>query len=155
MVESYLDHNATTPLDPRVREAMLPWLGDKFGNASSVHSFGQSARDAVERAREQVAILIDATPAEIVFTASATEANNAVIRSSIKDVRGSAHLVVSAMDHPSVSSVAEDLESSGIEISWIETDPNGVMQVDAVATALRPDTALVCWAVANNIICTI
>ncbi|HYH47105.1 MAG TPA: aminotransferase class V-fold PLP-dependent enzyme, partial [Thermoanaerobaculia bacterium] len=75
----YLDHNATTPLDPRVRAALLPWLGERWGNPSSVHRFGQEARNAVEEAREKVAALLGGRPPEVVFTASGTEANNAVL----------------------------------------------------------------------------
>ena len=86
MPRVYLDHNATTPLDPRVREAMLPWLGGRHGNPSSVHAFGRQAREAVEAAREQVARLLDARTPEIVFTASGTEANNAVLLSCARRV---------------------------------------------------------------------
>ena len=83
MTRVYLDHNATTPLDPRVRESMLPWLGDRWGNPSSAHRAGQEASAAVEEAREQVARLIGARAPEVVFTASGTEANNAVIRTAL------------------------------------------------------------------------
>ena len=84
----YLDHNATTPLDPRVAEAMLPWLGGRYGNPSSVHSFGRAARAAVEQAREQVAQLVGGRPPEVAFNASGTEANNAVLASTFDGVPG-------------------------------------------------------------------
>ncbi len=155
MAGTYFDHNATTPVDPRVRESMLPWIGDQFGNPSSIHAFGQAAREAVERAREQVATLLDASPAEIVFTATGTEANNAVIRGCSRIGCTSGHLVVSAMDHPSVAAVATDLESSGFDISWIAPDANGRIDPDRLAAAIKPDTSLVCLALANNIIGTI
>ena len=155
MAGSYFDHNATTPVDPRVREAMLPWIGDQFGNPSSIHAFGQAAREAVERARAQVATLLDASPVEIVFTATGTEANNAVIRGCSRSGSTSGHLVVSAMDHPSVSEVATDLEGSGFDISWIAPDANGRIDPDRLAAAIKPDTSLVCLALANNIIGTI
>lgn len=155
MAGTYFDHNATTPVDPRVRESMLPWIGDQFGNPSSIHAFGQAAREAVERAREQVATLLDASPAEIVFTATGTEANNAVIRGCSRIGCTSGHLVVSAMDHPSVAAVATDLESSGFDVSWIAPDANGRIDPDRLAAAIKPDTSLVCLALANNIIGTI
>jgi cysteine desulfurase len=155
MAASYVDHNATTPVDPRVREAMLPWIGELFGNPSSIHSFGQAAREAVERAREQVAMLLDASPVEIVFTATGTESNNAVLRGFSRSESGSGHLVVSAMDHPSVLAVAADLERSGFDISWVAPDANGLIDSDRFAAVIRPDTLLVCLAQANNIIGTI
>src|SRR5215472_6618246 len=95
----YLDHNATTPLDPRVREAMLPWMGERYGNPSSIHRAGQAARNAVEEAREQVAALIGGRPPEVVFTASGTEANNTVVAAA---AGSGGHLVISGMEHPSV-----------------------------------------------------
>jgi len=155
MAASYFDHNATTPLDPRVRQAMLPWIGERYGNPSSIHSFGQDAREAVESAREQVAKLLDASPAEIVFTASATEANNGVIRSCAERRAGRAHLVVSQMEHPSISVVAADLERSGAEISWVPPQGDGVVTEDSVLAVVEPRTALVCLTLANNIIGTV
>ncbi|MEJ2084771.1 MAG: cysteine desulfurase family protein [Acidobacteriota bacterium] len=155
MAACYFDHNATTPLDPRVRQAMLPWMGERFGNPSSIHSFGQVAREAVERAREQVARLLDASPVEIVFTASATEANNSVIRSCVASRSGRAHLVVSLMEHPSVSAVATDLERSGSEVAWVPPERDGVVAADRVLAVVESRTALVCVALANNIIGTV
>jgi cysteine desulfurase len=134
---------------------MLPWIGDHFGNPSSIHAFGQAAREAVERAREQVAMLLDASPVEIVFTATGTEANNAVLRGCCRSGDTSGHLVVSAMDHPSVSAVATDLESSGFDISWVAPDANGRIDPDRITAAIKPETSLVCLALANNIIGTI
>src|SRR5436309_4923225 len=116
----YLDHNATTPLDPRVREAMLPWLGERWGNPSSAHGFGQAARNAVEEAREKVAALLGARPPEIVFTASGTEANNAVLadaarRAAAGPARG--QVVISRLEHPSVRQSAARLEAAGLEVA--------------------------------------
>src|SRR6184192_3950562 len=110
MRKVYLDHSATTPCDPRVVEAMLPFLADKFGNASSVHSFGQEARAAVDRARRQVAALIGAHANEIVFTSGGTEANNLAIRGvcMMAEARGR-HIIISAIEHPSVSGAIESL----------------------------------------------
>src|SRR5438045_4514110 len=99
----YLDNSATTPVDPRVVEAMLPFLTEKFGNASSIHSFGQDARAAVDRARHQVAALINARPNEIVFTSGGTESNNLAIRGLLEANRKYGnHIVTSAIEHPSV-----------------------------------------------------
>lgn len=96
MRRTYFDHNATTPLEPRVRSAMLPWLGELHGNPSSVHSFGRQAQEAVEKAREQTAAPLGVAPLELVFTASGTEANNTVILSSARRAGFSGHLILSA-----------------------------------------------------------
>ncbi|HXO21460.1 MAG TPA: cysteine desulfurase family protein [Thermoanaerobaculia bacterium] len=146
----YLDHNATTPLDPRVREAMLPWLGERWGNPSSVHAFGQAAREAVEAAREQVADLLGARPPEVVFTASGTEANNAVMFDAARRAGNAGHVVVSALEHPSVRAAAARLEAAGMEVSRIPPGRDGVVPAAAVLAALRPDTRLVCLMRAHN-----
>lgn len=145
----YLDHNATTPLDPRVGEAMLPWLGGRHGNPSSVHSFGRAARAAVELAREQVAGLIGGSPPEVAFMASGTEANNAVLNSTFDDGAGG-HLVISELEHPSIQRAADRLENSGVEVTRLRPGANGVVSAAAVADALRPGTRLVCLMLANN-----
>jgi cysteine desulfurase len=144
----YFDNNATTPLDPRVREAMLPWLGDRHGNPSSVHRFGQAALAAVENARDQVAALLGATPPEIVFCSSGTEANNAVVFSCAGSRHG--HLVVSALEHPSVHAAAERLEAEGCSVSRVEAGPDGRVDPGRIADVLRDDTRLVCLMLASN-----
>ncbi|HSG40016.1 MAG TPA: cysteine desulfurase family protein, partial [Thermoanaerobaculia bacterium] len=143
----YLDHNATTPLHPRARKAMLPWLGERHGNPSSIHSFGQAARNAVEEAREKVAALIDGRPPEVVFTASGTEANNAVVFHALKD---GGHLVISVLEHPSIREAAARLESAGVDVTRVSPGVDGIVPVEEVARALRPDTRLVCLMLANN-----
>lgn len=150
----YLDHNATTPLDPRVREAMLPWLGERWGNPSSLHRFGQAARNAVEEAREKVAVLLGARPLEVVFTASGTEANNAVLfgiaaRAGHPSHQGG-HLVISALEHPSIREAAARLEREGMEVTRVRPAADGVVPAAAVTAALRPATRLVCLMLANN-----
>ena len=147
-VPVYLDHNATTPLDPRVAEAMAPWLGVRHGNPSSVHSFGRTARAAVELARGQVADLVGGEPPEVVFTASGTEANNAVLLSAFAG--GVGHLVISELEHPSIQSAADRLENLGVEVTRLAPGADGVVDADAVAAVLRPDTRLVCLMLANN-----
>lgn len=143
----YLDNNATTPLHPAAREAMLPWLGETHGNPSSIHRFGQAARNAVEEAREKVAALIGARPPEVVFTASGTEANNAVLLQS--GARGG-HLVISAIEHPSIREAAARLAQSGCEVTRVSPGMDGVVPEAEVVAALRPDTKLVALMLANN-----
>jgi cysteine desulfurase len=149
----YLDHNATTPLDPRVREAMLPWLGEQWGNPSSVHHWGQSARNAVEEARERVAALLGGIPPEIVFTASGTEANNAVLFGFARRAEYRAplsHLVISALEHPSIREAAFQLEAGGMELTRVPPAADGIVPASEVLAALRPETRLVCLMLANN-----
>ncbi len=149
----YLDHNATTPLHPRARAAMLPWLGEQHGNASSLHRFGQIARNAVEEARENVAALLGAQPPELVFTASGTEGNNAVLadlgrRFPAGGPRG--HLVISAIEHPSVREGAFRLAAEGFEVTRVSPGKDGVVPAEAMIEALRPDTRLAALMLANN-----
>jgi len=153
----YLDHNATTPLHPRVREAMLPWLGERHGNPSSIHRFGQEAREAVEAAREQVAALLGVRPLEVVFTASGTEANNAVLFHAARSAgpgpheagrRG--HLVISAIEHPSIREAAVRLAEEGMEVTRVSPRGDGVVPVEDMIRALRPDTRAVALMLANN-----
>jgi len=141
----YLDHNATTPLHPKAREAMLPWLGERHGNPSSIHRFGQAARNAVEEAREKVAALINARPPEIVFTASGTEGNNAVMLSL-----QTGHLVISSIEHPSIREGAARLERMGMAVTRVSPGPDGVVPARELIAALRLDTRLVCLMLANN-----
>jgi len=152
MADVYFDHNATTPLDPRVREAMLPWLGERFGNPSSIHRTGQAARNAIEEARERVAALIGGRPPEVVFTASGTEANNAVVASAAERCRqqGGGHLVISAIEHPSVRQAAARAARAGVEVTVVPPGEDGVVPAAAMLAALRPDTRLACLMLANN-----
>lgn len=152
----YLDHSATTPVDPRVVEIMLPYLTDKFGNASSVHFFGQEARAAVDRARREVAALIGARSNEIVFVSGGTEANNLAIK-GICDLNPAqpGHIITSSIEHPSVRGVCELLEKKGWAITRLPAYEEGVVRVGDVRDALRPDTVLVSVMLANNEIGTI
>ena len=152
----YLDHSATTPIDTRVLEAMLPYLTDKFGNASSVHMFGQEARAAVDKSRRQVAALIGARANEIVFTSGGTEANNLAIRGICEtaESRGK-HIVTSAIEHPSVRGVIEELETRGWEVTRLPVYDDGIVRVGDLRAAIRADTVLVSVMMANNEIGTI
>ena len=155
MAVAYFDHNSTTPLDPRVREVMLPWLGERFGNPSSIHSHGQKAREAVEKAREQVARLLDVSPVELVFMGSVTEANNTVLRSWSRLMGEEARFVVSMLEHPSLRAVAEDLDASGTQIEWLLPRDSGVVSAEQFQPLAGSDTTLACLTLANNIIGTI
>lgn len=150
MVRYYFDHNATTPLDPRVAAAMRPWLEERFGNPSSVHSFGREAREAVEGARDEVATLLGVDAPEVVFTASGTEANNAVIWSAARGAGLRGHLVVSALEHPAVLRAAEAVESLGMEVTVVPPAPDGVVAAEAFLDALREETVLAALMLANN-----
>jgi cysteine desulfurase len=152
----YLDHSATTPADPRVVATMLPYLTEKFGNASSVHGFGQEARAAVDRARREVATLIGARPNEVVFVSGGTEANNLAIRGVCEaaEVHGR-HIITSAIEHSSVRGICEALEKRGWEVTRLPVYEDGIVKVEDVRAALRPDTVLVSVMLANNEIGTI
>ncbi|HEX9544071.1 MAG TPA: cysteine desulfurase family protein [Pyrinomonadaceae bacterium] len=152
----YLDHSATTPADPRVVAAMLPYLTEKFGNASSVHELGQEARAAVERARREVATLIGARANEIVFLSGGTEANNLAIRGVCEASAGQGrHIITSAIEHSSVRGICEALEKRGWEVTRLPVYENGIVKVEDVHAALRPDTLLISVMLANNEIGTL
>src|SRR5881409_1858683 len=122
----YLDHSATTPVDPRVVEAMMPYLTEKFGNASSVHFFGQEARAAVDRARREVAALVGARPNEIVFLSGGTEANNLAIRGLCESAEShGGHLITSEIEHSSVRGICEALEKSGWTVTRLPVYDDG------------------------------
>ncbi|MCC6452392.1 MAG: cysteine desulfurase NifS [Acidobacteria bacterium] len=158
MVERiYLDNSATTPLDPAVLEAMLPYLTEDFGNASSIHTFGQKAKMAVDRARHQVAALLNATrPNEIIFTSGGTESNNLAIRGLVEaNSRHGNHIILSAIEHPAVESVCEDLEKRGFELTVLPVYENGIVKIEDVRAAIRDDTILITVMAANNEIGTL
>jgi cysteine desulfurase len=152
----YLDHNATTPVAPEVVEAMLPYFTETFGNASSIHWFGQAAKKGTDRAREQVADLIHADPAEIVFTGGGTEADNqAVFGTASKLAAKGRHLITSAIEHEAVLHAVKTLEKRGYEATYLPVDEFGMVHPDSVRDALRPDTVLVSVMAANNEVGTI
>ena len=152
----YLDHSATTPIDDRVVDAMLPYLRVKFGNASSIHQFGQDARAAVDRARRQVGALINARPNEIVFTSGGTEANNLALRGiSEAGQKHGRHIITSTIEHPSVRGVIDHLEKQGWSVTRLPVYENGIIQLDDIRAALREDTILISVMMANNEIGTI
>jgi len=147
----YLDHAATTPVEPRVLEAMLPFFTAVPGNASSLHAFGQDARAAVDQARVRVAAVIGARPGEIVFTSGATEADNlAVIGVALAQEARGRHLVTSGIEHHAVLEACRFLEGRGWTVTYVPVDGGGLIDPDDVRQALRADTALVSIMAANN-----
>jgi cysteine desulfurase len=156
----YLDHNATTGVEPDVLDAMLPFLSGEFGNAASIHTFGQRARAAVETAREQVAALIGARPQEIVFTSGGTEADNHAIfgvtqspLAALSDGAGataSKHIITSAIEHEAVLNTCQALEKRGVEVTYLPVDREGLISLTDLRQAIRKETALITVMHANN-----
>jgi cysteine desulfurase len=150
----YLDNSATTPVDPRVAAAMAPWHAQGFGNPSSLHTLGRQAREAVERARAQVAALIGARPREIVFTGSGTEADNLALAAAVGP-SGAGRLVTSAIEHPAILETARALERRGVAVARAPVDADGLLDPSDVRDSLRPRTRLVSIMAANNVIGTV
>jgi len=153
----YLDHHATTPVDPGVLAAMLPFFTERFGNPSSrQHAFGQEAWAAVEEARAQVAGLVGAEPGDIVFTSGATESNNLALRGAARALAGAGrHVVTSAIEHPAVLEPLRTLEREGFTVTRVGVAADGLVDAGAVIEALRPDTFLVSLMAANNEVGTV
>lgn len=153
MKRIYLDHNATTPVDPAVVEAMLPYFSGEFGNASSIHTSGQRARAAVETAREQVAALIHARAPEIVFTSGGTESDNHAIfgvAQALQAARAGTHIITTAIEHEAVLNSCQALEKQGAEVTYLKVNREGLIDPEEVRRALRPETALITVMHANN-----
>jgi cysteine desulfurase len=147
----YLDHHATTPLDPRVLNAMLPYLTEVFGNPHSAqHAYGWAAAAAIEQARREVAALIGAVPEEIVFTSGATEANNLAIRGVATQAGARPHVVSCATEHPSVLETCRALRRGGVDVTELPVRFDGLLDLDRLREALRRDTALVSIMTANH-----
>lgn len=148
----YLDYSATTPIDPRVVEAMLPYLTEKFGNpASRSHQYGWDAESAVENARAEVAALVNADPKEIVWTSGATEANNLAIKGAANFYQNKGkHLITVKTEHKAVLDTMRELERQGFEVTYLDVLPNGLVDMAALEAALRPDTILVSIMAVNN-----
>jgi len=151
MARVYADHGATTGTDPRVLEAMLPFFSEKYGNASSVHRWGQDAREGVDLAREQIAAGIGAKPAEIVFTSGATESDNfAVFGAAYANEARGRHVVTSSIEHHALLEPCRFLESRGWEVTFLPVDSQGIIDPDDVRRSIREDTVLVSIMHANN-----
>ena len=157
MSHIYLDYNATTPLAPSVQEAMQPFLMEHYGNPSSDHALGQYCQVAVEQAREQIATLLGAQAAEIVFTSGGTESNNLALKGVMcgASPTGSGHLIISSLEHPAIVAPANYLDRCGCELSVVDCDEAGLVTPEAVDQLIRPETRLVSVMHANNEIGTI
>ena len=153
----YFDYNATTPLDPQVREAMLPYLGEVFGNPSSVHHVGRRARALLDEARDRVAAVWECKPSEVVFTSGGTESNNLAIMGVARHFHDKGkHIITSSVEHHAVLHPCEYLgNKEGFEITYLPVDQCGRVSIDSVEKALRPNTILVSMMAANNEIGTI
>jgi len=152
MRQLYFDYNATTPIAPVVQQAMLPFLAEQYGNPSSSHALGRAAHEALEDAREYLGVLIGCDPEELVFTGGGTESNNLAIK-GVAFQRGLAdggHVVISAVEHPSVVGPARFLERFGFDVTVVPVNGQGVVQAAAVKQAIRSDTILVSVMLANN-----
>jgi cysteine desulfurase len=149
----YLDYNATTPVDTAVVEAMLPYFSGDFGNASSIHTFGQRARAAVETAREQVAALLDARPQEIVFTSGGTESDNHAIFGVVQallSAQPAVHIITSSIEHEAVLNTCEALEKQGVTVTYLPVSEAGLINLDELRKAIRTGTVLITVMHANN-----
>ncbi len=153
----YVDNAATTPVSPVVLDAMLPYLKEHFGNASSVYSIGREARTAVEHARQQVAVALGANEKEVFFTSCGTESDNWAIKGAAhaQAKKGKKHIITTVFEHHAVLHCFEVLEKEGFEATYLKVDENGLISADDVKAAIRPDTALVSIIYANNEIGTI
>lgn len=146
----YLDHNATTPLDPAVREAMLPWLENGFGNPSSVYGLGRRAAEALKEARERVASLVGADPSEIIFNSCGTEATNTAILSALAIDPDRRHIITSAVEHSATIKLCEYLATRGYEITWLPVDKEGLLDPARLEEAITSETAVISLLWGNN-----
>ena len=148
----YMDYSATTPVDPRVAEKMIPYLTEKFGNpASRSHAYGWEADEAVELARGQVAALVNADPKEIVWTSGATESNNLAIKGAAHFYQGKGkHIVTMRIEHKAVIDTVRELERVGFSATYLDPEPSGLLDLDKFKAALRPDTIIVSIMLVNN-----
>ncbi len=156
MSDIYLDYNATTPIDPQVAQAMAPYLHGFYGNPSSSHAFGRSARQGVDRAREQVAKMLGCSPDDLIFTSGGTEANNHAIKGvALAHRERGNHIITSAIEHPAVTEVCSYLEGQGFGVTYLPVDEYGLVDVADLEAALTPQTILVTIMHANNEVGTI
>ena len=148
----YLDYGATTPVDPRVVQAMIPWLSENFGNpASRSHAWGWTAEEAVEKARGEVAALLNADPREIVWTSGATESDNLAIKGAAQFYKGKGkHLITVKTEHKAVLDTMREMERQGFEVTYLDVKEDGLLDLDVFKAAIRPDTILVSVMFVNN-----
>ncbi|MCD6441352.1 MAG: selenide, water dikinase SelD [Candidatus Marinimicrobia bacterium] len=150
----YLDHNASTPLIPEVINAMLPFLKNHYGNPSSSHYYGQESKKAIEHARDQLAVLLNCSAGEIIFTSGGSESNNMALK-GVTGLYNSGHIITSAVEHPAILEVCRYLEGKGFDVTYLPVDKYGMVSCDSVRRALQPDTFLITIMLANNEVGTI
>ncbi|MBD3184803.1 cysteine desulfurase NifS [Candidatus Poribacteria bacterium] len=151
MERIYMDHNATTPVHPEVLATILPYYNEKFGNASSVHTFGREARADMEEAREKIADFIGAQPREIIFTSGGTESDNMAILGAVsKNVKKGKHIITSSIEHHAVLNTCKYLENKGHEVTYLNVDKYGVINLDQLRDSIKDDTVLITIMHANN-----
>jgi cysteine desulfurase len=156
MKRIYMDHSATTPVAPEVLEAMLPYFTDRFGNASSLHSFGLEAREALEASREKVAKLLGADPEEIIFTSGGTESDNLALKgAAYRNRKSGKHIITTIIEHPAILEVCSMLETQGFSVTCLPVTPEGLVDPAVLESAIRDDTILISVMHANNEIGTI
>jgi cysteine desulfurase len=147
----YLDYNATTPVDPAVAEAMQPYISQHYGNPSSAHAYGRAAKEAVDRARQQVADLLSCNPEEIIFTGGGSESNNTVLKGVVDTYRHRGdHLITSAVEHPAILTPCRYLEQQGVRVTYVPVDRTGMVDPADVRRAITPQTILISIMHANN-----
>ncbi len=152
----YLDNNATTRVDDKVLEAMLPYFGEVYGNPSSMHGFGQESNKAMEEARKTIADILGVEASELVFTASGTESDNMAIRGVARAYkRRGNHIITSCIEHPAVRNTCKDLEKEGYEVTYLSVDENGLVDLEELKAAIKRETILITVMHANNEIGTI
>ena len=151
MNKIYFDHNATTPVAPEVADAMLPYLREEWGNPSSIHWAGRGSRKGVDDARDSVARLLNCEPTEVVFTSSGTEGDNHAIKGVVysKKARGN-HIITTRVEHPAVLNTCKYLEKNGFEVTWLDVDSQGMIDLDELKAAIKPSTTLITVMYANN-----
>ena len=153
-----MDHSATTPVAPEVLEAMLPYFGDKFGNSSSLHSFGLEAKEALEESREKVAALLGAQPEEIIFTSGGTESDNLALKGIGYRSKGKGkgnHIITSSIEHPAILETCRKLETQGFDVTYLPVTKEGLVDPGTLESAIRKETVLISVMQANNEIGTI
>lgn len=151
MKQVYMDHSATTPVDPEVREAMLPYFTEKFGNPSSLYTLGREARRAIEDARQKVADLIGAKREEVIFTGSGTEADNLAIKGiAFKNRKKGNHIITSSIEHHAVLNACKYLETQGFKVTYLPVSKEGLVNPADVGKAITPQTILITIIHANN-----
>jgi cysteine desulfurase len=156
MKRIYMDHSATTPVAPEVLEAMLPYFSEKFGNASSLHSFGLEAKEALEESREKVAGLLAAQPEEIVFTSGGTESDNLALKGiARKNQKLGKHIITTGIEHPAILECCRNLEKEGFLVTYLPVTDEGLVDLATLESAIRPDTILISIMHANNEVGTI